>query len=430
MLRNVETNKKRGSTPLSFANNTTNKGVLQQRYDYIPIDFIKAQLVGLSEEHFLNNIGLGVGKFLKYNGLVFTPVFEKETSDTVKYWYNEFENFKLKIYESGGIYFSGSLHKFYNNGLHNHNEFNQSAYTETLERIKSVYGIEPQSIRIIQIEYGVNIKPPINTNDILYNLLQHKNKDFEQKISNDKGDYLQCEHSQYIIKVYNKAKQYKLIDEVLRIEIKQTNWSEYRKKGIRTLKDFNDTNKLQFLDYLLGKWNEIVFYDPTNKNVDKWIKYSNINFWRSIKTISDKNKSKHKNRLKELNKSNGLDIQNRIHNEIIKTVNLLQGVRNFNFNKNQRVCKLTGVNISMQRNDSFLLSHSGLYYLLQNDKKNFERIKSMFLNRNWFTSSIEKQIKEIAHNIRTKYTYRKRKHKGQQLIMFKPLEGKELQLYI
>lgn len=393
--------------------------MLKQRYDYIPIDYIRGQIIGLSKSHFLDN-----------DTLVFTPVFERETSDCVKYWYCGLNNLKLKIYESGGIYISGSLHKFYNGGLHNHNQFSESQYLDVLSQLKETFRITPENIYIQCLEYGVNVKPPIKTNDILNNLIQHKNQDFEQKISNDRGKYLQCEHSQYIIKVYNKAKQYKLKDEVLRIEIKQTNWSNYRKQSITTLHDFNNVDKSIFVSYLLEKWNEIVLFDPTNREVGQWIKYSNINFWRSLDPKSDKTKFTHKTRLKELNKSKGRDIQTLINDQIINTINQLQGVRNYNFSTNQRVCKLTGVNISMQRNDSFLLSHGGLYHLLHNDKKTFERISKLFLTSNWTTSSIDKKVKEIAHNIRAKYTHRKRKYKGQQTTMFEPLEGKELQLYI
>lgn len=398
--------------PLVVANNTTNKGVLLQIYDYIPIDYLKAQIIGLDKDHFLNN-----------NKLVFTPVFERETTDTVKYWYNEFNSLKTKVYESGGVYLSGSLHKYFNSGVHNHNQYNQTAYLETIKQLKTIYGIEPEHLRIIQIEYGVNIPPPIPTNDILNNLLQHKNKDFEQKISNEFGKYYQSEHANYILKVYNKALQYGCKDEILRIEIKQTNWSEYRKQGLYTLKDFNDSNKIGFVNNLLTKLNQIVFYDPTNVNIEKWGKYSHINFWRELRSKSHNTQKKHRDRLKTLNSIQGTNVQNRLTDEVIESLNNSQGVRFYNLVQNDRFCRLTGVNISMQRNDSFLLSHGGLYNLLEYDKPTFEKIKHTFLSGKWQTSSIPTQIKEIAHNIRGKYSYRETKYHGNQLPLFEMYGG-------
>lgn len=402
-----------------FANNTPKNGVLQQRYNYIPIDYIKARIIGLEKEHFLNN-----------GTLIFTPVLEEKTTDTVKYWYNDFNNLKLKVYETGGIYFAGSLHKFSNDGLHNHNQYNETAFNETIKELNRVYGIEPKHLNIIQIEYGVNLTPPIPTNEILNNLLQHKNKDFEQKISSESGKYYQCQHSNYILKVYNKSLQYGCKDEVLRIEIKQTNWSEYRKQGLHSLHEFNESNKVSFLNNLLQKWHEIVFYDPTTTNVNKWGKYSNINFWRELRTKSHTTQKKHRDRLKLINSNYGLNIQNQISNLIIESVNNSQGLRNYNLVENQKLCKLTGVNISMQKNDSFLLSHGGLKYLLQNDKKTFDKVANTFLTQKWFTSSIEIKIKEIAHSIRTKYNYRESKYLSSQLTMFDPYGVKELQVYI
>ena len=64
------------------------------------------------------------------------------------------------------------------------------------------------------------------------------------------------------------------------------------------------------------------------------------------------------------------------------------------------VCPITNVNISMQKDNSILLSHTGLKYYFKNDKKIFEQIKRKYLTKVWFNSDFDTQIKEIAHNIR------------------------------
>ena len=69
-------------------------------------------------------------------------------------------------------------------------------------------------------------------------------------------------------------------------------------------------------------------------------------------------------------------------------------------NSNNHTCKVTGVNISMQKKNSILLSHTGLKYYYETDKRIFEQIKRRYLSKIWFTSNFEIQIKEIAHNIR------------------------------
>jgi hypothetical protein len=65
------------------------------------------------------------------------------------------------------------------------------------------------------------------------------------------------------------------------------------------------------------------------------------------------------------------------------------------------IYRLTKVNISMQKDSSILLSHTGLKYYYKTDRKVFEQIKSTYLTKQWIESDFETQIKEIAHNIRT-----------------------------
>jgi ERCC4-related helicase len=79
------------------------------------------------------------------------------------------------------------------------------------------------------------------------------------------------------------------------------------------------------------------------------------------------------------------------------------GICNLNTNNNDEVknnvCKITGLDISMQK-ESGLLSHTGLKHYYENDKKIFEQIKLLYLSKQWQKSDFQKQIKEIAHNIR------------------------------
>tara|TARA_B100000508_G_scaffold141092_1_gene146449 strand:+ start:116023 stop:117279 length:1257 start_codon:yes stop_codon:yes gene_type:complete len=415
----ARTNKK-GSVKLpSFANNTPTNGALQQRYDYIPIDFIKCEVIGLDRDYFEQN-------------MILTKYESKKEKKQVNLSYSK-HNMKVTVYpksKTNRIELSGSLHKFINEGKHNYDQFTENKYYQSLELLNETYGIRPENLKILGLEYGVNITPPIITNEVLNNLIQHKNRDFEHKISNEHGNYYQCERSNYIIKIYNKALQYGCKDEILRIEIKQTNWSEYRKQGLYSLEDFNQCNKLLFLNNLLTKWNDIVFYDPTNKGVEKWGKYSNINFWRELRIKSNKTQKKHRDRLREINKKHGLNVQQLVNDEVVKNVNKLQGVRNYNFTKERRFCVLTGIEITMQRKDSFLLSHGGLYYLRKHEPETFKKIKDKFLSNNWLTSSIYKQVKEIAHVIRSRYNHQLSKYPAYQTSLFDLSKGKELRVYI
>ena len=64
------------------------------------------------------------------------------------------------------------------------------------------------------------------------------------------------------------------------------------------------------------------------------------------------------------------------------------------------LCKVTGFNISMQKDNNILLSHTGLKYYYKTDRKIFEQLKRKYFSKQWSKSNFETKIKEIAHNIR------------------------------
>src|SRR5690606_421219 len=105
------------------------------------------------------------------------------------------------------------------------------------------FGIRPENIRLIGLEYGVNIQPPIETDSILNHCYQHKGKDFDKEINKQGMKYRQVEHSAYFLKIYDKALQFGRLQRILRVEIKVKNWSKYRRQGIVTLKDFIEADK-------------------------------------------------------------------------------------------------------------------------------------------------------------------------------------------
>ena len=304
---------KKGSANSPKLDNTIQSNCTQQRYNYIPIDFIKCEVIGLGLDHFMQNMNLTQHK--------------SQTESQTDHLFFEKDNIKIDCYQSGRIILSGSLHKYINEGLHNYNIFTHQDYLNALERLKFDFAVDPDNLRILQLEYGVNIQPPIKTKKILDNLLLHRNKAPDEI---KQGHYKQFKHDKFIIKAYDKAKQYELKPEVFRFEIKQKNWSDIRTQtGIKTLADFNRSDKLMFVDNLISKWNEIIFFDPTMKNVKKYLKYSNLNYW---KAISKKQIYKHKRKLNELNSTKGQNIKLQVSNEIL---NHIQGVQKSTIKTNQ-----------------------------------------------------------------------------------------------
>jgi hypothetical protein len=65
----------------------------------------------------------------------------------------------------------------------------------------------------------------------------------------------------------------------------------------------------------------------------------------------------------------------------------------------------------MQKEDSILLSHSGLRYYYNTNRKVYNSVKIKYLSNKWQKTDLKTEIKEIAHNIRNTINNRKLKQK-------------------
>lgn len=339
-----------------------------------------------------------------------------------------YKGLEFKIYDTGTITLSGSLHKYWNDGAHNYNDFDNEGVLFVLNDLNTKFDIDPNKCILKCLEIGINITPPVPTNEILDNCLLHKTKPFEYQINSDEGKYKQVQHSQYIIKIYNKAlhyksKGFKVRTEIMRFEIKYTKMQKLNEKGIFSLKDLINYGLQNFKDEVLNEWQNVLYYDNTiqidpltTKLKKAVLEYSNPNYWTGLLANSqNKNFTYHKNQLKKIIEKNSNKVQDLTAQIMSEKIDFLNSktiqidpltilskriVLNYENEVKKHLCKVTGFNISMQKENSILLSHTGLKYYYKTDKRIFEQIKRRYLSKIWFKSNFQTQIKELAHNIR------------------------------
>ncbi len=380
---------------------------------------------------FFDNINLSTGEIKTTN----------RTGQQITPYKNAFYNgLEFRIYDTGLITLSGSLHKYWNSGAHNYNDFNFEAFLGTLRDLKRKFNITPEQCILKCLEIGINIIPPIPTNQLLDYCFLHKTKPFEYQKNSDEGKYKQVQHEQYIIKIYNKALHYKknfeIETEIMRFEIKYTKMQKLNERGIFTLQDLANYGLHNFKDALLTEFNNILFYDNTIQSKSRSISnYKNPLYWIELLSKPTKtNYYKHKGILKNLTSYNSDKIQLKTTEIMSKKIDFLNSrgasfdsliilsipaplpnniIKQNDLKLNESdalkrgiietkniLCQITKINISMQKNDSILLSHTGLKYYYKTDRKIFEQIKRKYLSKQWIKSDFETQIKEIAHNIR------------------------------
>ena len=190
----------------------------------------------------------------------------------------------------------GSLHKYHNEkskkGCQNFDDFYFSQIEKQIRGLIKKYKIE-NSTSITNLEFGFNLvveKDPqiILDSNILMNNFKAPNKNLK---FSGKGDLKEFQMTDYSIKIYNKSKQFNLDTNILRVELKITQKRFLKKLGIFKLEDL--LNKEAFLglfEALRDKIEGLVIVDEFQDNImldtdkDKLNKYSNPNYWISIKS--------------------------------------------------------------------------------------------------------------------------------------------------
>ncbi len=243
--------------------------------------------------------------------------------------YNSLE-FTLKENKNGKntLLINGSLHKYFNNGEHNFNDFTFQNLLEVLNDLEQIFGLDLNHCILHNIEFGVNIIPSTTSKKILRGLLSYSNNPFKN-ISMHNAIYYQAILSNYYIKAYDKAKQnrhkFNIQGEILRFELKYNKMVDLiyllKKKSIINKNELtlNDLRKIEVLnifgEQLLKVWNEILFYDYsiskkslTKHQKNKLLQWQNINCWEDL---NKSQKSKQKNQLNIIveNHSNQLQLQ-------------------------------------------------------------------------------------------------------------------------
>jgi hypothetical protein len=188
-------------------------------------------------------------RLLNKKELVFVSIKNKQVA--------QHKNLTITLHDSGRVEVCGSLHKYWNGGLHNWNDFGRLDLWDVVRELCDWLEIEPQAARLHNIEFGVNLLVAFEPTEFLRGLLTYKDESFVRTAVNGSGFYKQSKKTQFIIKAYDKGKQYQRPDHILRFEVKVIKM-EYLPM-VQTLADLMDSNKLTTLGALLADaWGECI----------------------------------------------------------------------------------------------------------------------------------------------------------------------------
>lgn len=293
----------------------------------MPVDYIKAWLKNVNPDTLINN-----PKFKK--------TFENYKDENLgehSRWVLKYRNLNIIIFKNDYVLLTGSLHYYHNKGLHNYDDFKFHNIIDTIYDISNLLRVDLENFILLNIEFGVNITPYFKPNKIITNLLLHRKKEFLKPYN---LNYKASKHQRFWIKVYNKGEQFKKPYNILRIELKYKKMIDLNKIGLYTLKDLTNLNIYDtLLELLKNKWKECILYDysietSTIKPLQqkKILEYQNINYWLNL---SDLQRQRQKNNLRNLSTNFGNNIQQVIKEMIVSKWNelLKKSMENNQYNK-------------------------------------------------------------------------------------------------
>lgn len=242
---------------------------------------------------------------------------------------------KITIYDNGTTLFAGSIHKL-GNSLHkvkapkwkgkegykgfNGNQFNLGDILFVRRHLEQLFNCQPHQMIFQNIEFGVNTTTSFEPNLFLKGLLYHNGKPVEYRYNRS---YAQIPHQRYILKLYNKSKQYGMDYNVLRIELKIKKMCELNGLDINTFEDINTNTLNHVKEMLIRRFDEVAYYDSTinEKSLSKGDlkainNYSNSRYW--IDCLKSKHRDRHKKKLKRIIEHHSKNLHSKIREEIMR----------------------------------------------------------------------------------------------------------------
>ncbi len=249
------------------------------------LDLLKFRIIDeiLIETVWNNDLLEYVGKSER---LYSDEIKEKQTKKYKNLYFTKYQN-RLEI--------SGSIHYFFNDELHNADDFYIEYCINAIVQIKNIFNLDLNKCYLINLEYGVNINPRIKVSDLIHNLIYHEKRQFAR--TTIYFDYKQAGNEAYKqIKAYDKSVQFPHeCENTFRFEIRTRQAKFIHSLELFTLQDLtNIENYNVLIASLLKEWDNVLLFDLT-KDIDT--KFFNTNFWEDILKNGSRNKFNNQKKL-------------------------------------------------------------------------------------------------------------------------------------
>lgn len=329
-------------------------------------------------------------------------------------------------------------HYWFNKNEHNANNFSTLDSIETIKRFVSIFNIENFSnYSINNLEYGLNFLFNDYDKELIgYNIYHSRNlfiQDQEHRYAKRAHSYYKGKPNYFsYVKLYSKGFQYpEYCDKkTLRFEMGSKQTKKIKTLGIKNIGDLlNIEVYYQLKEALIKNSKKVLIIDShpnlntlNTRDKNRLNKYSNSLFWyNAIQTLRSATFNDKSESYNELLDRTGFNINTEFQNRIKEKLEILipekrkDSTQSTKADKrkdstldkgriltvsNSRICPVTGINISMQKQTSLLLSNTGLKHLEKTNLIKFNELKSILLTGklNRYENTIYDQLSKQIRN--------------------------------
>ena len=356
----------------------------------------------------------------------------------------KYQGLRVSLY-ADSAHVSGSIHKYYNDGAHNSDDFHLSAFIQALNDLALTFDFNPDAVPFNTFEFGVNISMPFDPVKFIESLVYTK-----KGVVKGNGKGIEIQLTEYRIKIYLKTTSENTT--VLRYEIRIDRTRGIRKKVeaqganlfCSALSDLKNPKVWEILgNALLEAYDTFLFIDIdsfTNISSDeyRWLcNARNSSYWINHSTPAERKKKQRE--LKNLKKfiserstnttfqtarklindkiTELIDVENiiELHPESVTKSPTVQTPKKGKMSQNphldnvgkcdtstqkKKVCKVTGLSLDIGIRQGAYLSAKGVEYYYLNNLDIFTNELLPRLSTKWKDSPLKIQYREIAHSIR------------------------------
>lgn len=214
----------------------------------------------------------------------------------------EFRNFSIKIHyasEASVVDISGSIHKWFNEGKHNYNQFYYLDFLIAMKEVIEVFALDAAEVGVVNLEVGVNcILPPcipLSVKEVIKHIISIVSQGRTIKKMEEKNRESVLVHKgERYYKTYDKGLQNNRADEsIIRMEVGWFTSRQLKKDaGIFSLNDLFSIETMDKLNAVLVKsFSALHTFQPELRklpasvltNVKEVQHFSSPSFWRDLK---------------------------------------------------------------------------------------------------------------------------------------------------